>query len=43
MDHICWIDDTVCEECAVEYVPLDEVDMVELDNGLTLVVDREDA
>ena len=38
--HICWTDDTVCEDCAVEYVPLDEVDIdvIDIGNNETLVI-----
>ena len=41
-DHICWIDDTVCEDCAVAYIPLDGLDMTELQDGSVFVV-REEA
>ena len=40
MDHICWIDDTVCEECSVDYVPLDDIDVTELGDGSVVVIDK---
>jgi len=39
MDHICWIDDTMCEDCAVAYIPLDGLDITELDDGEIVVLD----